>query len=86
MESSPNLTLLPTDHKYIGTPTATPLVFEMGVYFFEGLQATQQQPLRCVYCEQPFGDRRALNEHYLSAHTQAFSEEELKSVNLDPHV
>lgn len=85
MESSPNLTLLPSHHKYVGTLTAGPSVFEMGVYFFEGLQAMQQQPLRCLYCEQPFGNRRGLNEHYLSAHTQAFSEEELKSANLDKH-
>ena len=83
MEFSPNLTILPSHDKYVGVLTTLQLDFEMGVYFFEGLQATQQQPLRCLYCEQPFGNRRALNEHYLSAHTQAFSEEELKSANLD---
>lgn len=63
----------------LGYQTLVPLVFEMGVYFFGGSQAVQQQPLRCLYCEQPFSDRRVLNEHYLSVHTEAFSEEELNS-------
>jgi hypothetical protein len=55
------------------------LAFEMGVYFVSGSQAVQQLPLRCLFCEQPFSDRRALDEHYLSVHTEAFSEEELNS-------
>lgn len=63
----------------LGYQTLLSLAFEMGVYFVSGSQAVQQLPLRCLYCEQPFSDRRALNEHYLSIHTEAFSEEELNS-------
>jgi uncharacterized C2H2 Zn-finger protein len=81
VESSPNSTLLPSHHIYLDTPTA-PLVIKMGIYFFGNLQATQQRILRCLYCDQLFDDRRLVNEHYLSSHTEAFSEEELKSARL----
>jgi hypothetical protein len=63
----------------LGYQTQARLVFEMGVYFVGGSQAVQQLPLRCLYCEQHFSDRRGLNEHYLSVHTEAFSKEELDS-------
>jgi hypothetical protein len=63
--------------------TMLSLAFELGVYFVGGSQVVQQQPVRCLYCEQPFSDGRALNEHYLSVHTEAFSEEELNSASQD---
>jgi hypothetical protein len=61
------------------------LVIEMGVYFVGASASTQQQTIRCLYCERPFKDRRMLNEHYLTAHVEAFSEEELSTAPLDMH-
>jgi hypothetical protein len=78
VESSPNPTILPSHDKYLRLTNAASAGtdLKMGAYFVGGSQAIQQLPLRCLYCEQPFGERRALNEHYLSVHTEAFSEEE----------
>jgi hypothetical protein len=49
----------------------------MGVYFAGDMWRAAQIQLRCLYCEHPFKERQGLNEHYLSAHEEAFSEEEL---------
>lgn len=49
----------------------------MAVYFVGDLRRTIQADLRCLYCELSFKERNELNLHYLSAHEEAFSEEEL---------
>jgi len=61
------------------------LVIEMGVYFVGSSASTQEQTIRCLYCERPFKEKRLLNEHYLTAHVEAFSEEELRTAPLDIH-
>ncbi len=52
------------------------------MYFLGDSQVTEHRTLRCLYCERPFMERRALNEHYLTAHIEAFSEEELSMTRL----
>lgn len=57
----------------------------MGVYFVGAAQSTQKQTIRCLFCECPFEDRGMLNEHYLTAHIEAFSEEELRTAYSEIH-
>lgn len=78
MEFSLNTTILPSYHKYTG-PKLALLVIGMGVYFVGAGQSTQHQTIRCLFCERPFSDTDLLNEHYLTAHIEAFSEEELRT-------
>lgn len=49
----------------------------MGVYFLKDLDQIQKLNFRCLFCEDFFESRRALNSHYLTVHTEAFTEEEL---------
>lgn len=50
----------------------------MGVNFMSDLKRVCQENLRCLYCERSFEAKWELNAHYLSAHEDAFSAEELK--------
>lgn len=58
------------------------LVVNMAVHFLGDSQVTQRAFLRCLFCGLPFVEKRALNEHYLTAHVEAFSEEELSMARL----
>lgn len=49
----------------------------MGIYFLIDLHGAEQEDWQCLYCERSFKERRTLNEHYVAAHEEAFSEEEL---------
>jgi len=60
-------------------------VIDMGVYFVADVQSAGKQ-IRCVFCESPFIDRDSLNEHYLTAHMEAFSEEELATAYAEIHI
>ena len=52
----------------------------MAIYFMKDLNAVVKHDWHCLYCEHPFEGRTALSEHYLSAHKEAFSIEELNTV------
>jgi len=49
----------------------------MAVYFTRDFGRPVVVEHRCLFCEQLFQLRQELNDHYLSAHESAFSEEEL---------
>ena len=49
----------------------------MAVHFAGDMWRTVEVQFRCLYCECPFKERRELNDHYLSVHEEAFTEEEL---------
>lgn len=49
----------------------------MPVYFLGDLKRPLPITMRCVYCDHLFKERQELNLHYLTAHEEAFSEEEL---------
>jgi hypothetical protein len=49
----------------------------MGVYFLRDLGHTGKVYFQCLFCELAFESRQVLNRHYLTGHTEAFTEEEL---------
>jgi len=62
----------------------------MGVYFVGDLQTRESlqvgNEFHCLYCELVFMLRHALNDHYLTVHREAFSEEELRLARLRQRV
>ena len=51
----------------------------MGIYFLRDLSDIEQvsEKFQCVYCDDSFEARGSLSAHYLEAHSNVFSAEEL---------
>jgi len=55
----------------------------LGVYFLTS-STGPRRGYQCLYCEGLFEGKRILDEHYLEAHEEAFSQEELDMARSRP--
>jgi hypothetical protein len=49
----------------------------MAIYFLTDGGAVEKREFLCLFCNDGFDERQALNQHYLEAHSSAFSTEEI---------
>jgi hypothetical protein len=66
----------PTQHKYVVASKVTS-VRNLGIRFPLARSSLKVEDPRCLYCDEIFEEKRALNIHYFQAHSSAFSSEEL---------
>jgi len=49
----------------------------MAIYFLTDGGAVEKREFVCLFCNDAFDARQTLNQHYLKAHSSAFSSEEM---------